>query len=72
MLSLKQFRKKHNLSQKALAQILGTTPTAISKNETGKWAINPYGITKIHELYGEEIRPIRLKRPPKVWMKREE
>jgi len=71
MLSLKQFRNKYHLSQHALAEILGTTPTTLSKYETGQWVINQMVIDKIRELYGEDIRPLKPKTPPKVWMKKE-
>ena len=71
MLSLRQFRNKYCLSQRALASILGTTPTTISKYETGQWVMNQAVIDKIKQLYGEDIRPLKPKLPPKVWMKKE-
>ncbi len=70
MLSLKQFRNKYHLSQRALASILGTTPTTLSKYETGEWVINQMFIDKIKEMYGEEIRPLKPRILPKVWVKK--
>ena len=40
MLTLKQFRAKHKLTQKQLAQEIGITPTTLSMYENGRWAIN--------------------------------
>ena len=71
MLTLKQFRNKYHLSQRALAEILGTTPTTLSKYETGQWMINHIIIDKIKELYHEDIRPLKPKTLPKVWIKKE-
>ncbi len=70
MLSLKQFRNKYHLTQKALAEMLGITPTTLSKYENGKWTINQYVIDWIKENYNEDIRPIKLKTDggKKVWM----
>ena len=69
MLTLKQFRSRYGITQKELAQKLGTTPTTLSKYENGQWTINQYVIDKIKELYDVDIRP--LKRMKKVWMKKQ-
>jgi len=58
-LTLKQFRLKYKLSQKALAEVLGTTARTLSMYESGRWVINEYVIDKIKELYGENIRPVK-------------
>ena len=58
-LTLKQFRLKYKLSQKALAEVLGTTARTLSMYESGRWVINEYIIDKIKELYGENIRPVK-------------
>jgi DNA-binding XRE family transcriptional regulator len=58
-LTLKQFRLKHKLSQKALAEVLCTTARTLSMYESGRWVINEYIIDKIKELYGENIRPVK-------------
>ena len=58
-LTLKQFRLKYKLSQKALAELLGTTARTLSMYESGRWVINQYVIDKIKELYGESIRPLK-------------
>ena len=71
MFTLKQFRLKYKLTQKELAQKIGTTPTTISMYENGKWVINQYVIDKIKEEYGEDIRPVKSKPVKKVWMKRD-
>ena len=73
MLTLKQFRNKYKLTQKELAQILGTTPTTLSKYENGEWHINQSVIDKIQAEYGEAIRPVQHRgmKKKKVWMKRE-
>ena len=70
MITLKQFRRKYNLTQKELAEKLHTTPTTLSKYENGRWHINQYVIDRIKEEYGEDIRPIRYKGSGvrKVWM----
>ena len=44
MLTLKQFRTKYKLTQKELAQKIGTTTTTISMYENGKWIMNQYVI----------------------------
>ena len=69
MLSLKQFRNKYKITQKELAEIVGTTPTTISKYENGIWTINQAVIDTIFEKYGEKIRAIGSKSSPKVWRK---
>lgn len=71
MLTLKQFRNKYKLTQKELAQILGTTPTTLSKYENGEWHINQSVIDKIEAEYGETIRPVQHKgiKKKKVWTK---
>ena len=58
-LTLKQFRLKYKLSQKALAELIGTTPRSLSMYESGRWVINQYVIDRIKELYGENIRPLK-------------
>ena len=58
MLTLKQFRKKYHLTQKELAQILGTTPTTLSHYENGRWHLDQSVIDTIKERYGETIRPV--------------
>ena len=58
-LTLKQFRLKYKLSQKALAELIGTTARTLSMYESGRWVINQYVIDKIKELYGENIRPLK-------------
>ena len=58
-LTLKQFRLKYKLSQKALAEVLGTTARTLSMYESGRWVINEYIIDKIKELYGENTRPVK-------------
>ena len=67
MLTLKQFRKKYKLTQKELAQKLGTTPTTLSKYENGLWQINQAIIDEIEAEYGETIRPVQPRSKKKVW-----
>ena len=67
MLTLKQFRNKYKLTQKELAEIVGTTPTTLSKYENGLWTINQAIIDKIQALYGEQIRPVKPKSMKRVW-----
>lgn len=71
MLTMKQFRNKYHLTQKELAEKIGTTPATISKYEHGEWHMNQYVIDRIREEYGEEIRPLMrpTKKTAKVWMK---
>ena len=71
MLTLKQFRRKHNLTQKKLADKVGVTPATLSRYENGEWHINQAVIDKIEAEYGEAIRPVRHKgmKKKKVWMK---
>ena len=57
-MTLKQFRTKYNLTQKALAAELHTTPTTLSKYEHGEWIMNQHVIDYIKENYGEDIRPV--------------
>ena len=73
MLTLKQFRRKNNLTQKELAQALGVTPTTLSKYENGEWQINQAVIDKIEAEYGEEIRPVQHRgiKKKKVWIRKE-
>ena len=40
MMTLKEFREKYKLTQKELAQKIGTTPGTISMYENGKWLMN--------------------------------
>ena len=71
MITLKQFRKKYNLTQKELAQKLGATPTTLSKYENGYWIINQVFFDRIKEEYGENIRPVQPRSSgKKVWIKR--
>lgn len=70
MLTLKQFRTKYNITQRDLATQVGVTPATLSKYEHGEWLINQTEIDKILELYGVEIRPVKRKRPKKIWMKK--
>ena len=72
MLTLRQFRRKYNLTQKELAERIGITPSTLSKYENGEWHINRAVIDKIEAEYGEAIRPVRHKgmKKKKVWMKR--
>ena len=72
MLTLKQFRTKYNITQRDLATQVGVTPATLSKYEHGEWLINQTVIDKILELYGVEIRPVKRKRPKKIWMKKRE
>ena len=68
MMTLKEFREKYNLTQKELAQKIGTTPGTISMYETGKWIMNQAVIDYIKENYGEDIRPVNARSKPKrVW-----
>ena len=70
MLTLKQFRKKYKLTQKELAEKIGTTPTTLSKYENGEWVINQSVYDKIKAEYGEDIRPLKNRPMKKMWMKR--
>ena len=72
MLTLKQFRKKYGLTQKQLAEMLGTTPATLSKYENGEWHINQIVIDKIRDDFGEVIRPVQHKgiNKKKVWVKK--
>lgn len=70
MLILKQFRAKYKLTQKELAQRIGTTPTTISMYENGKWVISQRVIDWAKAEYGEDIRPVKHKPAKKVWTKR--
>ena len=47
------------LTQNELAQRIGTTPTAISMYENGKWVINQSVIDWAKSEYGEDIRPLK-------------
>lgn len=47
------------MTQKQLAEFLGTTPTTLSKYENGQSYINQYVIDKIQKEYGETIRPVK-------------
>ena len=75
--ALKQFRTKYHLTQKELAQILGTTPTTLSHYENGRWHLDQSVIDTIKERYGETIRPVahatpvrhRSPKQTKVWGK---
>lgn len=66
MLTLKQFRKKYHLTQKELAQILGTTPTTLSHYENGRWHLDQSVIDTIKERYGETIRPVAHATPSSI------
>lgn len=69
MLTLKQFRKKYKITQKGLAQLVGTTPATLSKYENGIWHINQHVIDVIKREYDEDIRPMgyRGSGVRKVW-----
>lgn len=47
---LRQCRKKSNLSQEKLAELVGVTPQTISTAETGKKALRPENMIKICEV----------------------
>lgn len=67
-MTLKEFRKKYNLTQKELAEKIGITPTTISMYENGKWIMNQAVIDRIKEEYGEYIQPVRSRSKKKrVW-----
>ena len=71
MITLKQFRNKYKLTQKELAQKLGTTPATLSKYENGIWTINQAVIDQIKAEYGEEIRPLCHRQSIKAkWVKK--
>ena len=66
-LTLKQFRRKYHLTQRDLAEKIGTTTTTISKYETGQWVMNQVLIDRIFEEYGEVIRPLLRTIKKKIW-----
>ena len=70
MLTLRQFRKRYGITQKELAEVVGTTPSTLSKYENGQWIINQAVVDKIKELYDVDIRPVGAGRNRKVWMKK--
>ena len=72
MASLKQFRKKHGLTQNELAQKVGTTPTTISKYEKGEWRMNQAVIDAIKAEYGEDVSAVqrRTHAVKKAWVKK--
>ena len=70
VLTLKQFRKRYGITQKELAEAVGTTPSTLSKYENGEWLINQAVIDKIKELYDVDIRPVKSGGNRKVWMKK--
>ena len=74
MISLKRFRKKYGLTQKELAQKVGTTPTTISKYENGEWRLNQAVIDAIKDEYGEDISAVqrRTHTVKKVWVKKDD
>ncbi len=67
-ITLKQFRRKNHLTQRDLAEKIGTTTTTISKYETGQWVMNQVLIDRIFEEYGEVIRPVlHAVKKKKIW-----
>ena len=66
-ITLKQFRRKYHLTQRDLAEKIGTTTTTISKYETGQWVMNQVLIDRIFEEYGEVIRPLLRTIKKKIW-----
>lgn len=52
MNQLKMLRKKHNVSQAAIADILGIRPAAVSKYETGRVPLSEDTIEKICNFLG--------------------
>lgn len=71
MLTLKQFRAKHKLTQKQLSQEIGITATTLSMYENGRWAINQAVIDWVKSEYGEDIRLVQRRGLPKrVWMRK--
>ena len=58
------------MTQKELAEKVGTTPTTISKYETGQWVMNQAVIDQIYEEFGERVRPLlHPVKKKKTWQK---
>ena len=54
-MTIKELRKKYNLTQSALARSLGVSSNAISGIEGGRIKLSPKMSAKIKEVYGEEL-----------------
>lgn len=63
MNNLKFFRKKKNLSQAAVAEALGLTPTAYGHYETGRRTISPENLAKLADLYEVTIDELMGRSP---------
>ena len=56
-MTLKELRKKNNLTQSALAKTLGVTGNTISAIEGGRLKLSPKLSGRIKEVFGEAIEP---------------